>query len=203
MYAKTESKRLYGFIAAGSQAGQLASSLSAPLLYGALGNLIVLCSTPLYELSVQFMLLRSRRRAEPPAGGGELAEAAPLQTQGGGGGGAGGSGAGEGGCGGGGMRAALASACRGFAILAGSPFLRAMTGQTLLTTFVVAGVWCARSAAPRPPRRPRTALLLPPTPTERERDTHTPHHHRQGTSVPPPSPPPSPPRRSSTPSSRG
>jgi len=41
----------------------------------------------------------------------------------------------------------FASAFGGFAILASTPFLRAITGHTLLITFLVSGVWYERAAA--------------------------------------------------------
>ena len=60
LHSKAEAKRVYGIIAAGSQTGQLGSSLSAPILFGLLGNLVVIPAALLYEFAVQLIACRGK-----------------------------------------------------------------------------------------------------------------------------------------------
>jgi len=148
LHSKSEAKRVYGIIAAGSQTGQLSSSLTAPFLFSRLGNLVVIAAAVLYECAVRLIACRSRVKSStelaPPAAADasseevtklkdkevdKVDEEAPPRT----------------GC----QRFGdvLYSAFGGFVILASSPFLRAITGHTLLITFLVSGVWYERAAA--------------------------------------------------------
>jgi len=150
LHSKAQAKRVYGIIAAGSQTGQLTSSLSAPVLFGLLGNLVVIPSAILYEVAVQLIIRRSRvpssKPVEPapaPAASASKEEVAKLKakevdkadeetvedtacTR---------------------LSKGCDSAFGGFAILASTPFLRAITGHTLLITFLVAGIWYERASA--------------------------------------------------------
>ena len=146
LHTKAQAKRVYGMIAAGSQTGQLLSSLSAPLLFGKLGNLVVIPSAVLYECAVQLIACRAKvtnpaldaandeadwqeQKAKEDA---KAAERDGIPSA-------------EGALSG--LRACCTSAFGGFAILASTPFLRAITGHTLLITFLVSGVWYERAAA--------------------------------------------------------
>ena len=171
LHTKAEAKRVYGLIAAGSQLGQLISSSTAPFFFGQLGNLVVLIAAGLYECSVRIMACRSSVAARQHAAKEEAAAAAAAAealmesrrvpdvshtatgyraASGGGGGGGGGD---DGGGGDGSSSSAppasrwLQSTFGGFVILASTPFLRAITGHTLLITFLVSGVWYERAAA--------------------------------------------------------
>ena len=146
LHTKSAAKRVYGIVAAGAQSGQLVASVTAPVIYAKLGNLIVLCSALVYESAVQLMTCRSRVQPPPPieettakpkpdAAGSEgvpEAEAAEAAAQGK-----------FGKC----VRQLWSSAFGGFAILASTPFLRAITCHTLLITFLVSGIWYERAAA--------------------------------------------------------
>ena len=59
LHSKAAAKRVYGIVAAGAQSGQLLSSITAPLLFDRLGNMIVVCAAAVYECAVQLMLCRS------------------------------------------------------------------------------------------------------------------------------------------------
>jgi AAA family ATP:ADP antiporter len=146
LHSKAEAKRVYGMIAAGSQTGQLLASSSAPFLFGQLGNLVVIVAAALYECSVQVMACRSKVAAQQQAAAAEAAAQSNAER---------GAGlvrtAGESGGEGSGASQQPAgwfeSMFGGFAILASTPFLRAITGHTLLITFLVSGVWYERAAA--------------------------------------------------------
>ena len=119
-----------------------------------MGNLIVCISAIGYECAARLMVCRSELQATTaaaaaPAGGAQAqAEAgrpaepakgrpAPEKP----------SKAYEGDEPTSGVSRCCTSAFGGFAILASTPFLRAITGHTLLVTFLVSGVWYERAAA--------------------------------------------------------
>ena len=141
LHTKSQAKRVYGMIAAGAQVGQLTSSLSAPLIFDKIGNLVVIVSALLYECTVQLMACRSsvvnteldaanaeEKQKDAEEAKAKAASGAPPAEKPSG------------------LAACFDSAFGGFAILASTPFLRAITGHTLLITFLVSGVWYERAA---------------------------------------------------------
>lgn len=152
LHSKAEAKRVYGIIAAGAQTGQLLASLTAPLLFGAMGNTIVIVAACTYEVAVQLVRCRSKvadasasssassaASAEPTSSkhGAQTSEASRAPEPG----------APSADCGDTCVGRAATSAFGGFAILASTPFLRAITAHTLLITFLVSGVWYERASA--------------------------------------------------------
>jgi AAA family ATP:ADP antiporter len=171
LHTKAEAKRVYGIIAAGAQIGQLLASVTAPIFFSQMGNMIVCVSALTYELAVQVMLCRSKMAPNQAA-----ESASSSSSDSGGSGGSGGSSEPTPEPAENGKRdgkrngkhcevtpspepatSAIAentcasrcgtSAVGGFAILASTPFLRAITLHTLLITFLVSGVWYERAAA--------------------------------------------------------
>ena len=53
LHTKEEAKRLYGFIGAGAQSGQLLASLCGPVLYAAVGKWVLVIAAMLMEISTQ------------------------------------------------------------------------------------------------------------------------------------------------------
>ena len=152
LHSKAEAKRVYGIIAAGSQTGQLGSSLSAPILFGLLGNLVVIPAALLYEFAVQLIACRGKigktgeenNTPNPAADGASASEKEKLKAKEATPAAAEPSSKEEGGSA---IGNCLYSMFGGFYILLSTPFLRAITGHTLLITFLVSGVWYERAAA--------------------------------------------------------
>ncbi|KOO27537.1 major facilitator superfamily mfs_1 [Chrysochromulina tobinii] len=136
LHTKAEAKRVYGIIAAGAQIGQLLASVTAPIFFSQMGNMIVCVSALTYELAVQPTPEPAENGKRDGKRNGKHCEVTPSPEP---------------------ATSAIAentcasrcgtSAVGGFAILASTPFLRAITLHTLLITFLVSGVWYERAAA--------------------------------------------------------
>ncbi|KAL1510496.1 hypothetical protein AB1Y20_006800 [Prymnesium parvum] len=136
LHTKEEAKRVYGVIAAGAQVGQLAASISAPFLFMILQKRIVLCSAILLAVAVRLVRLRGSlpplietvASSTPVPKPEESADSERSHSSAG-------------------LLAKCAQPLEGVYVLMSTPLLRAITAQTLLSTFLVSGIWYERLVA--------------------------------------------------------
>lgn len=128
LHTREEAKRVYGIVAAGSQCGQIVSSLTAPFLFHTFGNLVVALSALMYESAVRLLCLFPTRSFPSRADGEERDE------------GWRGEGSDRG------VATWLGRNFEGLLLLSSTPFLRAVTAHTLLITFMVSGIWYERAS---------------------------------------------------------
>ena len=129
LHTKDEARHAYGIIAAGSQLGQLTASGLASTLFGYFGTGIILASAGLYEAVVHFLRWRAARSSQAPSQrlptDPSVSSSTSRKPQ-----------------------STAAPPCnpfRGAILLTSTPFLRLLTAHTVLTTFVVAGIWYERA----------------------------------------------------------
>ena len=142
LHARSESKRVYGVIAAGAQVGQLCASLSAAPLYSLLRERVVIWSALLIGGCVWLVGLRGAlptsaammAESDASSAGGSAGAKASLSPKD--------SGAAEG-C----LSASFERTCAGIRVLLTTPLLRAVALHTLLITLLVSGIWYERAAA--------------------------------------------------------
>ena len=134
-------RRVYGFIAAGAQVGQLCASLTAGTLFSFLQQRVVFLSALLIAACSYLVGLRGELW-EPPStsdSGGTAKQRANEEPVNGGGAMCGGR------CG---ADTGLArGCCRSVQVLLSTPLLRAITLHTLLYTFLVSGIWYERAVS--------------------------------------------------------
>jgi len=140
LHTKVEAKRMYGKIASGAQCGQLFASVTAASVYSYLNNTIVVVSAVLLELCVQMIVMRGKAadestllgektdlvEAKPKVEASDEASDPPKTCS---------------------VFKVLKDSFKGFQLLVSTPMLRAITGHTLLITFLVSGVWYERGQA--------------------------------------------------------
>ena len=129
LHTKPQAKRVYGVIAAGAQLGQICASATAAWLFSRLGEQVTLWSAVLVCGTVYLVSWRGATHIA------DAAHKSDAETRGA----AGGRGSADAGT--------LERCFGGVRLLLSTPLLRAISLHTLLTTFLVAGIWYERAAA--------------------------------------------------------